>query len=323
MPGGFRIEGELPLIIFSQSFVAYLNAPPKSTPAAHPQASALAKVRALPLAQQPQLKNPRLWGLGLGSCALGLVNGAFVISLGIGWVAYKQLLALSPRQWDRLRQQVEQALPLPRSVRQRALLLSLLLAASSFTMTSLWQATHSPLMGIVLLGQTTLTFFVVGLLLRTGVSPSFRSSRRRREQLLPAQGSDSAEAQVDLVEQSLSQLSHPDPLQRLVAIRRLVKLVDRLGDDQLYAAKAGVSLRSHLLDCFHIMLAHEPEPIVRTAVREGLDLLRQPHQLPKGPPPLPTEKALQAEDNHPHQANEKFSHQQRHRPVEYVEYVEP
>jgi hypothetical protein len=304
--------------------VAYLNASPKSTQTTHPPASALARVRALPLAKQPQLKHRRLWGLGLGSCALGLVNGAVVISLGIGWVAYKQLLALSPRQWDQLRQQVEQALPLPRSVQQRALLLSLLLAASSFTMTSLWQATHSPLMGIVLLGQTTLTFFVVGLLLRTGISPATRSPRRRGEPLLQAQDSASVDTTLDPVEQNLSQLSHPDPLQRLVAVRRLVKRVDTSENDQLYAAEAGISLRSHLLDCFHMMLAHEPEPIVRTAVREGLELLRRPHQLPQGPLPFAPEAVMSTHTSRPAPDLSSPSHPQRPRStVEYVEYLEP
>jgi hypothetical protein len=280
----------------------------------------------------PLLQRPHLWGLGLGSFALGLVNGALVISAGIGWVAYKQLLSLSPQQWATLKQQVEQALPLPRSWRQQALVLSLLLAASTYTMTSLWQATHSVLMAMVLLGQTTLTLFIVGLLLRSG--GSFKKSEKsrylaakRQAATSPALGNEIKRMEKrDSLEQHLGLLSHEDPLKRLVAVRRLVKLVDGIRDDRLYAAGANVSLRSHLLDCFHIMLAHEPEPIVRTAVREGLALLRQTHQLPEGPPPLPSDKLVQrqgvSEPDHKDQIRPAI--RQGHRStVEYVEYVEP
>ena len=305
--------------------MAYLQAPKK------PYAKSPHRLEGLK-SIQPSLftQYPHLWGIGLGSFALGLVNGAFVISMGVGWVAYKQLQSLSPRQWAALKQQIEKALPLPRSTGQQALVLSLLLAASTYTMTSLWQSTHSLLMAVVLVGQTTLTFFVVGLLLRSGSSrtklsgvnpepPSLRKSQWDRP-------SAPQPERVDPIEHNLSQLTHPDPLQRLVAIRRLVKLVDVAGEDGLYAPGAQVTVRSHLLDCFHIMLAHEPEPIVRTAVREGLNLLRQVHQLPAGPPPLPQEKVLQRRDLQPERQQDKghVAHRQgRRTAVEYVEYVEP
>ncbi len=299
--------------------MAYLNASQKDSIPSRARSGALVS-KARPLVQHPQL-----WGLGLGSFALGLVNGAFVLSLGIGWVAYKQLQALTPRQWAALKQQVEKALPLPRSMRQQALVLSLLLAASTYTMTALWQATRSPLMAVALMGQTTLTFFVVGVFLRSGgsASTSRQDSGRHRQGRPGSSGQVTVQKAQDPVEQSLEQLTHSDALQRLVAVRRLVKLVDAIGNDSLYATGARVTLRSHLLDCFHMMLAHEPEPIVRTAVRQGLDMLRQPHQLPEGPPPLPTEKTLRANDSHPNPDSGKSSHYQRHRPVEYVEYVEP
>ncbi len=278
----------------------------------------------------PLAKHPQLWGVGLGSFALGLVNGAFVISVGVGWVAYKQLQALSPGQWATLRQSIEKALPLPRTMQQQALVLSLLLAASTYTMTALWQSTHSLLMALVLLGQTTLTFFVVGVMLRTGKKaasvPLPQAARSLEHDQPPAPSLPLAARGMDPIEYSLSQLTHPDPLQRLVAIRRLVKLVDGVGDEKLYAVGAQVSLRSHLLDCFHIMLAHETEPIVRTAVREGLTLLRQVHQLPEGPPPLSQHKAVQSQISQGEAHQERLSsgnRQGRRATVEYVEYVEP
>lgn len=327
-PGHLTIRGSF----HCQRFlfpVAYLHASQKPDAQSPHRDRELIPTQALRLVRQPHL-----WGLGLGSFALGLVNGAFVISMGVGWVAYKQLQSLSPSQWTTLRRQIEQALPLPRTIQQQALVLSLLLAASTYTMTSLWQATHSLLMGSILLGQTSLTFFVVGLILRAGKSttkvPQFAAEQpplRRSNPDSPQTVTTTARA-VDPLEQSLNQLTHSDPLQRLVAIRRLVKLVDDAEVEQLYAVSAQVTLRSHLLDCFHLMLAHESEPIVRTAVREGLDLLRQTHQLPAGPPPLPTANPLQSVEDSPSQVDapssnhQRYNHQ-RHRTVEYIEYLEP
>jgi hypothetical protein len=283
----------------------------------------------VPVKAAPLVQHPYLWGLGLGSFTLGLVNGALVVSAGLGWVAYKQLQALSPRQWAVLKQRVEQVLPLPRSLRHQALVLSVLLGTSTYTVTSLWQATHSILMALLLLGQTTLTFFMVGVLLRSGktapkgIEPE-HASAKRPALAPPTPGSPA----LDLVEQELGQLSHPDPLKRLVAVRRLVKLVDGMGEDRPYAAGAKVSLRSHLLDCFHIMLAHESEPIVRTAVREGLHLLRQTHQLPEGPPPLPNRQEIasyqdaKSQDSLSQDGN-PLGRQGHRATVEYVEYLEP
>ena len=306
--------------------MAYLNASQNASPT--PLVPARPQPGALMSKAKPLVQHPRLWGLGLGSFALGLVNGAFVISLGVGWVAYKQLQSLTPRQWAVLRQQIEKALPLPQSLGQRSLVLSMLLAASTYTMTALWQATHSPLMAVVLTGQTTLTFFVVGVLLRSGsTAPQLHKASLRRRQSRPGTSVQiAAQAPPDPVEQSLEQLTHPDALLRLVAVRRLVKRVGATGNDALYATGPQVTLRSHLLDCFHIMLAQETEPIVRTAVREGLELLRQPHQLPEGPPSLPREKPLHSQSHHQNsqadQDNGTPCHHQRHRPVEYVEYLE-
>jgi hypothetical protein len=292
--------------------VAYLNASQQSVSPRRLSDQRLASIKALPLVQS-SLQKPALWGLGLGSFALGLVNGSLVIAAGISWVAYKQLLSLSPQQWAVLKQQIEQLLPLPRSLRQQALVLSILLGASTYTMVSLWQATRSPLMAVVLTSQTALTLLVVGFLLRSG-GPA-QSAKAPASQKSMGLALPQAMEQIDPVEQSLGQLGHPEPLKRLVAVRRLVKLMDAMGDDPLYVTGAEVSLRSHLLDCFHIMLAHESEPIVRSAVREGLNLLRQTHQLPAGPgpfPPIPD-----------HQESQAALPKKQRSAVEYVEYLEP
>ncbi|MBD2233024.1 hypothetical protein [Phormidium tenue] len=204
----------------------------------------------------PQLKHPQMWGLGFGSLALGLVNGALVISAGIGLVAYQQILQLSPRQRKGLMQRLQQGLPLPATPQQQALSLGLVTGVSTYTFTALWHSTHSLLMALLLTGQGALALFAVGALLRSS------RSTERTDDLWDA-------APVAQVDHNLGLLSHPDPLKRLVAVRRLVRLAQ--GNEEYLA---GMSVRSHLLDCFQIRLEQESDAIVRSAIEEGQSLLR-------------------------------------------------
>ncbi|MGG6239931.1 hypothetical protein ACQ4N7_14995 [Nodosilinea sp. AN01ver1] len=213
----------------------------------------------------PRVKHPQMWGLGLGSLALGLVNGALVISAGIALVAYQQILQLSPRQRKGLVQRLQQGLPLPTSPQQQALMVAGVAGVSTYTFTALWHSTHSLLMALLLTGQGALALFAVGALLR---SP--RSAERSND-LWDA-------APVAQVEHNLSLLSHPDPLKRLVAVRRLVRLVEQGAVDSSYSA--GVSVRSHLIDCFQLRLSQESDAIVRSALEDGQTLLRQAKPLP-------------------------------------------
>jgi hypothetical protein len=203
-----------------------------------------------------------MWGLGLGSLALGLINGALVISAGIGLVAYQQLLQLSPRQRKGLMQRLQQGLPLPATPQQQALMLGLVAGASTYTFTALWHSTHSLLMALLLTGQGALALYALGALLR---SPR---SADRSDDLWDA-------APVAQVEHNLALLSHPDPLKRLVAVRRLVRLAQA---DAEYLV--GVSVRSHLLDCFAVQLGQESDAIVRSALEEGQSLLQPVNPLP-------------------------------------------
>ncbi len=258
-----------------------------------------------PVVQRLRQQNPYLWGLGLGSFTLGLVNGALVISAGIGLVAYHQFLALTPAQWKTWKQRLQQTLPLPKTTRQQALVFSVGAWASTYTLTALWHNTHSLLLALILTGQSALMLFVVAALLRSSDKQPIGAAGTTQPNPQPSANQNDP---MHPFEQRLEQLAHSDPLQRLMAVRQLV----RLGALAQLDYGAGVSARSHLIDCFHLMLAHEPEPIVRSAVREGLALLRQSPQLPEGPAPLP-EAATQASVGR---------HRQR-ATVDYVEYLEP
>ncbi|MBE9114258.1 hypothetical protein IQ273_33400, partial [Nodosilinea sp. LEGE 07298] len=212
----------------------------------------------------PRLKHPQMWGLGVGSLALGLVNGALVISAGIGLVAYQQILQLSPRQRKGLMQRLQQGLPLPTSPQHQALILAGVAGASTYTFTALWHSTHSLLMALLLTGQGALALFAVGALLRSS------RSAERSDDLWNADP-------IAQVEHNLGLLSHPDPLKRLVAVRRLVRLTEQGAVDGSYLA--GMSVRSHLIDCFQLRLNQESDAIVRSALEDGQTLLRQAKSL--------------------------------------------
>ncbi|MGB3202653.1 MAG: hypothetical protein WBA99_17230 [Nodosilinea sp.] len=212
------------------------------------------------LSSLPRPRHPQLWGLGLGSLGLGLVNGALVISAGIGLVAYQQILQLSPRQRKGLVQRLQKGLPLPTAPRHQALILAGIAGTSTYTFTALWHSTHSLLMALLLTGQGALALFAVGALLRSARSTDARDDL----------WADVPLAQID---HNLGLLSHADPLKRLVAVRRLVRLVEQGGVEDDYVG--GVSMRSHLIDCFQLRLNQESDAIVRSALADGQRLLRQ------------------------------------------------
>ena len=111
------------------------------------------------------------------------------------------------------------------------------------------------------------------------------------------------------LEQQLTNLTHTDPLKRLIAVRQITRLASQAEPEQIYLADAQLSLRSHLTDCFRLMLRQEPDAIVRAAVRESLQLVSPKPQLPKGAQPLASTIAVKRSAHHRH----------RHQ----VDYVEP
>ena len=94
------------------------------------------------------------------------------------------------------------------------------------------------------------------------------------------------------LEQPLADLTHSDSLKRLIAVRQMTRLATQTSPEQMDLGDSQQSLRSHLIDCFRLMLRQEPEAIVRAAIRESLQLVKPKSQLPKGPEPLAAPVAL-------------------------------
>ncbi|WP_225886591.1 hypothetical protein [Leptolyngbya sp. PCC 6406] len=109
------------------------------------------------------------------------------------------------------------------------------------------------------------------------------------------------------LEQRWQHLYDADPLKRLIAVRWLAQwgLQDAQGE-AAYLPGTEISVRSHLADCYHLMLTQEPEPAVRAALRDALGLLKPKPQLSPGQPPMPPLRAPVVPAT-------------CHRPVEYLE----
>ncbi|PSN19967.1 hypothetical protein C7271_04595 [filamentous cyanobacterium CCP5] len=231
----------------------------------------------------------------IGSVSLGgtLINAPLVLSAGTGLVVHQQLSQLSPQQWQALASRLQRRWRGPGS-RTRVWLLSAAAVMLTYGTTALWSETHGIWLSLILGGQTLLAIALVSLLLRP--QPAVRST--------PA----TPKLAATPFEAALNQLVHSDPLTRLMGVRQIIRQALPQGDREYLP---GQTIRAHLTDCLHLMLAQEQEPMVRTAIREGLELLRKKPQLTAGAPTLQT----------PLRRAQPGSEPVRARRV--VEYVEP
>ena len=244
--------------------------------------------------QQPlSLIRQRIWLAGLTGLVLWVINWKLVLALASGFGALKWLNWLNQKHWlpselppQRCLSPVNQPQTWPQTwvvggsavatfgVYMSA---SILVEADSY-----WIAAEILLQGLI-------TFAIFCLLIwQIGHSHSQKS--------------------LDL-EQSLREMTHAEPLKRLIAVRQMTRLVTQIDPEQIYLTDSQLSLRSHLTDCFRLMLRQEPDPIVRAAARESLQLISPKPQLPKGCEPLAPAITLKRSAIHRH----------RHQ----VEYVEP
>lgn len=143
-------------------------------------------------------------------------------------------------------------------------------ALGTYLVTAIWVETEKPWLTIGLMLQGCGTLAILSLLLR--------------QNFIAPQHSPVS------FDQSLSELSHPDPLQRLLAVRKLTRQVTeataphaKLRHSAMSRRNASIPAeleqRSHLIDCFRLMLKHERELIVRNALVESLRMLEGDRRL--------------------------------------------
>ncbi|ASC72536.1 hypothetical protein XM38_034940 [Halomicronema hongdechloris C2206] len=88
------------------------------------------------------------------------------------------------------------------------------------------------------------------------------------------------------IEPLLERLSNEDPMIRLVTVRQVLRQLSHLPQDRIYVPGTAITIHSHVIDCLHLMLAQETEPLVRTAIRDGVRHLYPLPRLQQGKPPV-------------------------------------
>lgn len=216
-----------------------------------------------------RLQQPGRWFLaGLGYMLLVAWNERLILSLTAGLIGMVAAFQIQQGQWRLPSLNWQQFFDVQRHPLRMALIAGGAVMLTTYVALSIGLESGQTWISMGWLLQSGL----IGILLLTMVQAANGSNLLGNALLSAADES----AQVD---QLLSQLRHTDPLQRLIAVRRLLQLADQLPIDQEYAPS--VPLRSHIRDCFQIVRQQETDPIVQQALASGLAVLQ-----PKAQPQL-------------------------------------
>ncbi len=191
-------------------------------------------------------------GAGLasvGSVLLLLWNAKLVFSTGAGIGTMMLMYLLQDAQWRREKlPQVSEKVQAQFEGLNRPFLWSTIGGGSaaflSYLAISAWTETDAHWLATGILIQGLMTFGVLGLSLRRAWSET---------------------QTLETIELShwVETLSHPDPIQRLLAVRQLTKT----------AESAPLIQQKEILEYFQLMVSREPEELVREAVWQALETL--------------------------------------------------
>lgn len=257
----------------------------------HPHSAALGQRLNAVVQQYPR------WSRRYGRWALlatiaALADGKLLLAGAAGfglyqWVSAQPDVSLAPLRtlWQQCRDSCNGPLVKPLALGSSAFGLTYLTAL-------LWQD-FGTVPTLVTLGFGTVNGFTLWLLWRgregllrpifdhAPVAPGFRPATP------PHRNPVAATEMPEAIALPWPDLSSPNPLKRLLAVRALTHacLIPGQGE-AVYLPGSQISLRSHLLDCYHLMLTQEPEPAVRAALRDAIGLLKPKAQLGPGQPAL-------------------------------------
>ena len=202
-----------------------------------------------------RLKPQRLARTGLG--ILGFVgfllwarsHGVLLLATGAGMATMIGVYRLQHCNWSIYWSRIRQGL----TPADRPLLIAVVtggvVSVVTYAMVALLINTDNVWMAISLILQNGLLFAVAGLML-------WQFQRQQNQQNLTR------------VEQLLEELTHHDPLKRLIAVRQLTHL-------GLKSSHHPLLKRSQLTECFQLMLRQEAEPLVRNGLWDGLQQFDQ------------------------------------------------
>ncbi|MDJ0555924.1 MAG: hypothetical protein QNJ68_16080 [Microcoleaceae cyanobacterium MO_207.B10] len=143
---------------------------------------------------------------------------------------------------------------------------------TAYTTVSIWVDSQQPLIASGLILQNLGIFAVIGLLVWQMISQ--RTDRQQTQ-----------------LEKCLTDLTDADPIKRLIAVRQITRSlnhyklnkIDSIANQNFLPSsskarmitpvKGSFVTQSQIVDCFHLMLSRESEPIIRNAVLDGLQVL--------------------------------------------------
>ena len=205
-----------------------------------------------------------------------LADSKIFLAIATSTLTYQFLASGNRLPWDKIAPLYQQFCTRLSRLGQTPLLASTLAFATTYGFAAAWSQLGGSWAAITLLGlgAGNLLFFL------KEVNTAAPSSTTQN----PSQAPTTAER----LGPTWDDLSAPDPVKRLLAVRSLLHwCLSSEEGTATYLPGTDVTVRSHLIDCFRVMLTHESEPIVRVALIDGLKSLQPKPQLPAGQPAIP------------------------------------
>ncbi|MEM8545794.1 MAG: hypothetical protein AAGF66_17580 [Cyanobacteria bacterium P01_H01_bin.119] len=202
-----------------------------------------------------------------------MADSKIFLALATSTLTYQFLVSGERLPWQQLEPVYQQFCTRLSRLGQSPLLASTLAFATTYGFAAAWSQLGGSWAAITLLGlgAGNLLFFWREVSTHSPTTPSALSEPTTAERLGP----------------DWDHLTAAEPVRRLLAVRSLLHwcLGSKAGAST-YLPGTDVTVRSHLVDCFRVMLIHETEPIVRAALIEGLKALHPKPQLPAGQPAM-------------------------------------
>ena len=223
-----------------------------------------------------------------------LADSKIFVAIAMSTLTYHFLTSGQPLPWEKLELVYQRCCAQLSRLGQTPILASSLAFATTYGFAAAWSQLGGSWAAIILLalGAGNLLFFLRELNARPSSIPQVPES-----------------APTPSLDSSWDDLSAAAPLKRLLAVRSLLHwCLSSAEATAIYLPETDVTVRSHLIDCFRVMLTHESEPLVRVALLEGLKALHPKPQLASGQPAIPPLRSK------PHVVSTEVQ-----RAVEYVE----
>ena len=194
----------------------------------------------------------------------GWWNSQLLFSTGLGIAAMMLVYRGQSRDWQLLRERIEQFWEGPNRRFVLAVGSGGIITLGAYMSLAIWADSESHWMAVSAILQNFGTIAIAGLLLRQALNL----------------GVSQDEATLDRI---LADLTDADPVKRLIAVRQMTDLVNNGGFGVFGSVKSSLAkpaptgaaptkriARYRAAECFRLMLSQEPEALVRNALLEGL-----------------------------------------------------